>query len=116
MTVCQPSPEEFEDRIIVMSMFNDIDWTKKGNHNEYFSSCEKVKDLAKRFPLGHWFFLAPGGEKLYGTHEYKLEERWKTTADAMVANFKDSGHPVFPASSGLDLEKERWTMYESLEC
>ena len=29
MTVRQTSPEEFEDRIIVMSMFNDIDWTKE---------------------------------------------------------------------------------------
>ena len=31
MEACQTSREEFEDRIIFMSVFNDIYWTKKGN-------------------------------------------------------------------------------------
>ena len=46
-----------------MSMFNDIDWTKQGNYNESFSKSEKVKDFAKRFPLGHWSFLGQGDEE-----------------------------------------------------
>ena len=33
ITVRKTRPEEFEDRIIFMSMFNDIDWTKNGNYN-----------------------------------------------------------------------------------
>ena len=28
--------EDFEDRIIFMSMFNDIDWTKRGNSERVF--------------------------------------------------------------------------------
>ena len=36
-----------KDRIIFMSMFNDIDWTEKENHNECFSNSEKVKNYAK---------------------------------------------------------------------
>ena len=30
----QMNPEEFEGRILFMSMFNDIDWTKNGNCSE----------------------------------------------------------------------------------
>ena len=30
MTTCGIKPEEFEDRIIFMSVFNDIDWTNSG--------------------------------------------------------------------------------------
>ena len=41
--VCQTSPEIFKHRIIFMSMFNDIDWTKNGNYNECFSNSEKVR-------------------------------------------------------------------------
>ena len=29
-------PEKFEDRIIFMSMFNDIEWTKRGNSEMHF--------------------------------------------------------------------------------
>ena len=104
-----------------MSMFNDIDWTEEGNHDECFSSSENVKDFAKKIPLGHWSFLGPGEqEKWYGTHNYKPEGQWNTTADVVVANFKDSGHPVFRASSALDrgiLEKTggRCTIHFSAE-
>ena len=70
---------------------------------ECFSNSEKAKDFAKRFPLGHWSFFDPGEKvKWYGTHNDKLEGQWNTVADVIVANFKDSGHPVFRASSSLD--------------
>ena len=49
MAVRQTSPEEFEDRIIFVSMFNNIDRTKKRNSNECFSISLKVRDNAKRF-------------------------------------------------------------------
>ena len=42
-------------------------------------------------------------EKRYGTHNYKPEGQWNSTADVMGAKFNDSGHPVFPASSALGL-------------
>ena len=34
--------------------------------------------------------------------QYKPEGQWNTTANVMVANVKDSRHPVFRASSPLD--------------
>ena len=62
-----------------------------------------VRDYAKKCPLGHWSFLGLGEEeKWYGTQKYKPEGQWNSTADVMVSNFEDSGHPVFRASSALD--------------
>ena len=61
-------PEEFTDRIIFMSVFNDIDWTRKGNDGICISNSEKVKEHAKIFSRGHWAFRGPGDEKKwYGT-------------------------------------------------
>ena len=43
-------PEEFDDRIIFMSMFNDIDSSKgEDNSNIGLSNSLKVRDRAKRF-------------------------------------------------------------------
>ena len=54
--------EKFTDRIIFMSMFNDIDWTRKGN----------VKEHAMRFSQGHWTFSVletkRSGMELFLTH------------------------------------------------
>ena len=40
---------KFTDRIIFMSMFNDMDWTRKGSNGICNSNSEKVKDYAMRF-------------------------------------------------------------------
>ena len=40
-------PEEFTGRIVFMSMFNDIDWTRQGNDGICFSNPEEVKEYAK---------------------------------------------------------------------
>ena len=55
-------PEYFEDRIIFMSMFNDIEWTRRGNSEQCVSNSEKVMKYAKRFSRGLWTFLGPGDE------------------------------------------------------
>ena len=61
-------PEKFTDRIIFLSMFNDIDWTRKGNDGISISNSENVMEYAKKFSQGHWTFLGLGDEKkLYGT-------------------------------------------------
>ena len=39
-------PEKFEDRIIFMSMFNDIRWTKRGHAEKCISNSEQVKNYA----------------------------------------------------------------------
>ena len=53
--------ENFQDWIILMSMFNDIKWRK--NDESGISNGEKVKNYAKRFISGHWTFLGPSSEK-----------------------------------------------------
>ena len=55
--------EEFEDRFIFMSMFNDIAWTKNGNSLDCISNSKEVRDYAKRCQLGHWSFLGLGEEE-----------------------------------------------------
>ena len=44
-------PEQFEDRIIFLSMFNDIDWTVKEDSNECFSNSLKVRDYATKHKI-----------------------------------------------------------------
>ena len=113
MTIRQTRPEEFDDRIIFMSMFKDIDWTKNRSYKECFSNSAKLRDFAKRFPLGRWSFLSPGEEeKSCGMQNYKPEGQWNSTADVMVANFQDSGHPFFGDSRKRNADDVR----ESLQC
>ena len=69
MTELQREPEQFKDRIIFMSMYNDIVWEERGNTEE----CEKISfvvaNYARRFPLGRRSFLGPGSEKKWcGTY------------------------------------------------
>ena len=44
-------PEEFTDRIIFMSMFNDIGWNT--NDENCVSNAKKVKNYAMRFSQGY---------------------------------------------------------------
>ena len=48
-----------------MSMFNDIDWTRKENEENCISNSVEVKMYAKRFSQGHWTFLGRGVEKKF---------------------------------------------------
>ena len=72
-----------------MSMFNDIDWTKRGNSERCISNAEQVKNYAERFSRGHWTFLGPGDEKKwYGTLSYTPEGKSVSIATLMVERFK----------------------------
>ena len=43
-----------------------------------------------------WSFLGFGCEnKRYGTHVNKPDGEWDRTAESMMLNFAESGHPVF---------------------
>ena len=35
------TPESFDERIKFMSMFNDIEWTKKGDSGNLFAQCQR---------------------------------------------------------------------------
>ena len=76
-----------------MSMFNDIDWTRKGNDGIGVSNSESQG--------GHWTFLGLGDEKKwYGTHPYTSEGKWDSTATQME-RFQDTGQQVFKSISAL---------------
>ena len=78
----QCEPEQFKGRIIFMSMHNDIAWWERGN-------TEKC--------------MGPGSErKWYRTYSDKPDGDWDKTAENMMINFAESGHPVCRASSALE--------------
>ena len=91
-------PDEFTDRIIFMSMFNDIDWTKK-RHDEIWNA-EKVKDYKIRFLQGHWTLLGPRKRSCMVNPRTLQMEKW-TPQQKMVHRFKETGHPVFKSISSL---------------
>ena len=71
----------------------------------------QLRIMLRRFLLGRRSFLGPGSEKKwYGTHTHKPDGEWNRTAEGMMLNFAESGHPVFRATSALDrgeLKKQR---------
>ena len=88
-------PKEFTDRIIFMSIFNDIDWAIRANDEMCIADADKVKDYPKKFLQGHWTFLGPGSEKKgYGEPSYPPNGERDSTANKMVQRFKETGHPV----------------------
>ena len=79
-------PEEFTDQIIFM-------WSKRKNDENRVS---KVQNYAMRFSQEHWALLGPGSEeKWYGNTNHDQRGQWNCTADKMVQQFKETGHPVF---------------------
>ena len=93
-------PEEFTDRIIFMSGFNDIEWEKCENS---ISNAEKVKIYAMEFLQGRWIFLGPGWEeKWYGSSSYAQKGEPDSTANKMVQRFKETGHLVFKSISAMN--------------
>ena len=98
----QCEPEHFTDRIIFMSMYNDIAWQEKGNTERCDYNSQTVANYARKFPRD-WSFLGPGSEKKwYGTYTHKPNGSWDQTAENMMANFSESGHPIFRASGALE--------------
>ena len=57
------TPENFTERIIFMSLFNDILWGSKDNKKECESNAHLFSLFARRFGAGQWSFLGLGSEK-----------------------------------------------------
>ena len=101
-------PENFQDSIIFMSMFNDSDWTRRGNSEQCFFT-EQV-----------WTFFGSGSEKKwYGKSDDPPEGKWQDTANMMVEQFKESGQPsiqrCFSAGS-WNPEEEEQQGDQTLQC
>ena len=67
-------PDQFQGRVIFMSMFNDIVWGIKDNEQECIASATLVSAFAKRFPAGRWSFLGPESESRTVLHDKHTDE------------------------------------------
>ena len=95
----QCEPEQFDDRIIFMSMLNDIVGREKGNAKKCENNSRAVANYARRFLRTHWSFLGPGSEKKwYGTYFDKPDGVWDKTAEDMMLEFSETIHPMLRAS------------------
>ena len=95
--------EHSKDRIIFMSMYNDIEWGGRGNPEICEHNSQTVASYARKYPRGHWSFLGPGSEKkFYGTYSDKPDGAWDKTAGQMMLNFAETSHPVVRASSAFE--------------
>ena len=105
----QCDPADFRDRIIFMSMFNDIVWDAKGNEELCENDSKSVGEYARQF-RGHWSFLGPGSQKKwYGTYDGIPSGCWTRTVEKMLLNFEKSGHPFFRCTSVLERGKSHFT-------
>ena len=95
-------PEQFQGRIIFMSMFNDIIWRTKDNEQECAANATLVvfffckKDFQQ--DVGH---SSEVGQRQSGIRQRKKdqEEKLDRVAELMMIKFGESGHPVFRATS-----------------
>ena len=55
--------EDFKDRSIFMSMYNDIDWGQKDNEGSCKRNSSSVANMPKKFLSEIWSFLGPGCEE-----------------------------------------------------
>ena len=81
----QCEPEQFKDRIIFMSMYNDIVWRERGNTEKCETNSVTDANCASIFPLdvGHFWELV-SEKKWYGTYSDKPDEDRDKTAERMM--------------------------------
>ena len=94
-TVRKTRPEEFEDRIILMSMFNDIAWTKNGNYNECFLILK-------------WYQTTQGNVRW----DIGLSRSWWRTEMVWNANLQSWRS----RSHGLQFPWQRTSILQSFQC
>ena len=77
---------------------------ERGNTEKCEMNSVTVANYASRFLLGRWWsLLGPGSEKKwFGTYSDKPDGDWGRTAERMMLNFAESGHPMFRAASALE--------------
>ena len=116
------TPENFGDRIIFMSMFNDIILDKRGEEDSCALTSRKIKEYASKFTDGHRAFLGPGEErKRCQGYSTTYHGKWDLRAFQMLEYFENSGHPVFkgvsPVGRGILKKKNsRDTLHYNGEC
>ena len=83
------TPERFSDRIIFMSMFNDIELERKDNEDSCALTSRKIKENASNYYDAHWAFLGPGEEnKWYQGYAAEYGGKWDLRASQMVETLR----------------------------
>ena len=79
------TPQKFSDRIIFMSMFNDIELGRKDNEDSCALTSRKIKEYASKVNDGHWAFLGPGDESnWYQGYAAEYGGKWDLRASQML--------------------------------
>ena len=93
-------PETFEDRIMFMPMFNDIDWTRRGNSKQCVSNSEQVKNYAKKSTQGLKHQQTGAKRRIRSTPSWKESAQGGGTslrkAEARIPQNADLGEPRDP--------------------
>ena len=93
-----------------MAMSKETDWDQKRNEEVCKQNSASVSACAKLLLEGRWTFLGSGDEeKWYGTLSFKPCRKWNSTAEEMMRNVAESGHPAFrcPNQFSSDVLKSR---------
>ena len=94
------TPETVTERILFMSMFNDISCDGKGNEEECGANAKVVSILARKFGIRQWSFIGPGSEKKWSSMEENSPQgAWDHIADMMLLEFAESVCPIFRATT-----------------
>ena len=68
-------PQEFQDCVIFMSMYNDTDWTKRVNRDTCYQKLSRVSEHARHFPEGCWSFLGHRDKNMVGNPPQETKGR-----------------------------------------
>ena len=98
----QCEPEHFNDRIIFMPMYNDIAWQEKGNTERCEYNSQTVANYARKFPRGHWSSCGLDQKRNGAEPTLTNPTDHGTKLQNVMANFSESGHPIFRASSASE--------------
>ena len=95
------TPESFTERILYMSMFNDIFCDKYDNKVECLRNANIVKTFAGRFGIGQLSFIGPSSEKKWYPSENSPQGAWDHIPEDMLLEFAESGHPIFHSNDSI---------------
>ena len=92
-----------------MSMFNDIEWRKKGNTEKCLHNATEVDAFATKFKPVHWCFLEPASESAWwNANSTEPQGKCDIVPLQMVDIFEcHTSHPIFPATEPLSLGQSR---------
>ena len=100
MTEMDREPEQFQARIIFMSIYNGTVWRDPNNEKVCVANSALVAAYAKKLSSGQRSFLGPGSEtKRKATDSCKPGGEWDRVPEIMMIYYSESEHPMFRATN-----------------